>query len=64
VILTIDRWRREVTLAPNEQTVIDVPAARGGRTLLQMRVERGVRPADVDPRSTDHRLLGLWVELR
>jgi hypothetical protein len=68
VIVTIDRWRREVTLAPNEQQEIEAPAARGGRTptvmLMRIRAANGVRPADLDSRSSDRRLLGLWVELR
>jgi hypothetical protein len=43
---------------------IEAPAARSGRTLVQIRVAHGVRPADLDARSSDHRLLGLWLELR
>jgi hypothetical protein len=64
VTVTIDRWRRDVAPAPNEQVEVDVPAARSGRTLMRIRVAQGVRPADLDPRSSDHRLLGVWVELR
>jgi hypothetical protein len=59
-----ERWRREVTLAPNAETVVELPAARGGRTLLRIWVARGVRPSDLDPANPDHRLLGLRVELR
>jgi len=64
VSLEIERWRRDLTIAPNAEAFIDAPAARGGRTLLQMRVERGFRPSALDPKSGDRRLLGLWVELR
>jgi hypothetical protein len=68
VTVTIDRWRKEVTLAPNEQVEMEAPAARGGRgqtmVLMRIRVANGVRPAALDPRSSDRRLLGLWVELR
>jgi len=68
VTVTIDRWRKDVTLAPNEQVEIEAPAARGGRTstlvLMRVRVANGVRPAELDPRSSDRRLLGLWLEVR
>jgi hypothetical protein len=68
VTVTIDKWRKEVTLAPNEQVELEAPAARGGRgqtlVLMRIRVANGVRPADLDPRSGDRRLLGLWVEMR
>jgi hypothetical protein len=65
--LTIDRWQRELTLQPKAEMIVEVPtpaAAADGRILLRMRVERGVRPSDLDPANGDRRLLGLWVELR
>jgi len=68
VTVTIDKWRKEVTLAPNEQVEIEAPAARDDRAqtlvLMRIRVANGVRPAELDPRSSDRRLLGLWVEMR
>ncbi len=64
VSLEIARWHRELTIAANEETLIDAPVAIGGRTLLQMHVERGFRPSALDPKNPDGRLLGVWVALR
>jgi hypothetical protein len=65
VMLKIDRWQRDLTLQPKAEMAVELPAAaNGGRMLLEMRVERGVRPSDLDPASGDHRLLGLWIEVR
>jgi hypothetical protein len=65
--LKVDRWQRELTLQPKAEMTVEMPtpaAAADGRMLLRMRVERGVRPSDLDPANGDRRLLGLWVELR
>jgi hypothetical protein len=65
VTLESGEWRRTLTLEPREERMFDIPDrpdARGAS--LRVTTTAGVRPSDVDPASTDTRLLGCWIETR
>ena len=64
VILSAGRWRQVVSLAPGEERTLTLPAAAQAPAVLDIRSESGFRPAQVDPASTDLRLLGAWVAPR
>jgi hypothetical protein len=58
-------WERTLELAAGASREIDVPRGPGGRTCaVEVRAGRTFRPADLDARSSDARLLGVWVEVR
>ena len=52
-----------MTLSPGEERLVDVPVASDA-VPLDVTAERGFRPTDVDPRTTDDRYLGVWLEAR
>jgi hypothetical protein len=56
--------RQSLTLEPGEAREIAIPVAAGGVARVRVRTDRGFRPADTDPRSTDSRYLGVWIEIR
>jgi hypothetical protein len=64
--LTIETgtWRDEMTLAPGEERRVQVPLdASRGATLVTFTAANGFRPSEVDPKSRDGRLLGVWVKI-
>jgi hypothetical protein len=54
-------WRGDVALKPGEERRMEVPLDGSGATVLRIRSEAGFRPSDVDGRSKDTRLLGVFV---
>lgn len=63
VALISGGWKVDATLAPGEERRVEVPMRQGrGAALLRISADAGFRPADVDPKSRDTRLLGLWVK--
>jgi hypothetical protein len=52
----------DLPLAPGEERRVDLPAT-GGATMLTFTVATGFRPSEVDPKSRDTRLLGVWVKI-
>jgi hypothetical protein len=58
-------WRQTLSLRPREERMIDVPvaAARLG-AVLRVTTSAGSRPSDLDPSTTDRRMLGCWIETR
>jgi len=65
VTLESGAWRQTLALKPGEERMVDVPAdAAGPGVLLRVATTAGFRPADVDPATTDRRLLGCWIETR
>jgi hypothetical protein len=64
VTLVSGAWRQEMTLGPREERVIDVPADGSQRAVLHVTSAAGARPVDMEPGSTDRRLLGCWIEVR
>jgi hypothetical protein len=59
VTLDGDGWQAELPLAAGESSVVDLPTPR-----FRVRVERGARPVDFEPGSSDVRFLGAWLEPR
>jgi hypothetical protein len=58
-------WREPMTLAPGEVRNLEVPMdPRRGAALLRITTSTGFRPSEVEPGSTDTRVLGVWVEVR
>jgi hypothetical protein len=64
VTLVSGAWRQEMSLSPREERIIDLPAAGQPRVVLHVTSAAGARPVDREPRSTDRRLLGCWIEIR
>lgn len=57
-------FRGAYTLSAREEQVVELPWPTGARELLvTIRTDAGVRPRDLDPQSTDARLLGCWIEI-
>lgn len=58
-------WKEERRLAPGEERELAVPLdARRGATKVRLSSESGFRPSAVDPKSTDDRYLGIWIQIR
>jgi hypothetical protein len=58
-------WREQWSLAPGEERDLSVPLdPRRGAVLLRITTSSGFRPSEVEPGSTDTRLLGAWLEIR
>jgi hypothetical protein len=53
--------RRTLALGAGEGAVVDVPRGRTRLEPVRIRVDRGFRPSDVDPRARDSRWLGCRV---
>jgi hypothetical protein len=62
VTLESGTWHQTLVLKPSEEHLCDVPVGDGPGTPLTVRSAEGFRPADVDPKSEDDRLLGVWIE--
>ena len=61
--LAAGSWQQALDLEPGETRDVEIPVVPGG-TLLRVHADQGFRPADIDPRSTDSRYLGVWMEIR
>jgi hypothetical protein len=65
VTLRSAEWHQELTLRSREERLIDVPTdPRQGGVMLRVAAATGARPVDFDPKSTDERRLGCWIETR
>jgi hypothetical protein len=63
--LDAGNWRQTIILDPGQTREIAIPVvAGGGGTRVRVHTDQGFRPSDTDPRSTDTRYLGVWIELR
>ena len=60
-----ERWEpgreQAVDLAPNQQWTTNYELRTA--VLVSIRADQGFRPVDVDPKSTDQRMLGVWASL-
>jgi hypothetical protein len=57
-------WRQSADLEPGAERLVTLPPPGSSRvTVLHIRAERGVRPADRDPANRDMRRLGVWIEI-
>jgi hypothetical protein len=54
-------WEITLSLAPDEERIIQIPPRGGPGTPLMVQSLSGFRPSDVDPTSQDDRFLGVWV---
>jgi hypothetical protein len=52
---------QHVTLQPGEERRVTIPASPGRADVTRIRTSAGFRPSDVDPKSQDHRFLGVYV---
>jgi hypothetical protein len=65
VTLESGAWREALTLRPGEERLMQLPIdANRSTTPLRVQASRGFRPSDVDGKSDDRRLLGVWLETR
>ena len=64
VTLTSGGWRQELSLAPREEHLVDLPGGGRERVLIRIASAAGARPSDVEPGNADRRRLGCWIEIR
>jgi hypothetical protein len=64
VTLESGTWHDHLVLRSREERVVEIPVRAGPGTQLTVLSDDGFRPADVDPTSSDDRLLGVWIETR
>lgn len=65
VTIVADDRRQELTMAPGEERLVEMPMSIDRTTLhLTVSSANGVRPTEFEPGSTDARLLGCWIETR
>ena len=57
-------WRQALDLTPGNGADVALPLFPSGVIPLTIDVESGFSPKDADPKSTDRRFLGIWVELK
>lgn len=57
-----DGWRERVALAPGERPVVRLPGDGRRPRRVTVTAERGFRPSEADPASTDNRRLGCRIE--
>lgn len=64
VLVSSGGWREELRMGPGEERHVQVPLdlARGA-TLVRFTTSAGFRPSALDPKSRDHRFLGVWVKV-
>jgi hypothetical protein len=68
VTLESGSWYLNLSLAPGQECVVEIPVHEGPGTLLgtplTVRSLSGFRPSDVDATSQDDRFLGVWIATR
>jgi hypothetical protein len=65
VTLASGAWREQLTLAPGEVRVVEVPVGAGSSAApLTVAAAGGFRPVDFDPDAEDERFLGVRIETR
>ena len=61
VVFGAQGWTERVSLEPNGERRITLPASKSGMLRVLIETSTGFVPADVDPASQDRRSLGVWV---
>jgi hypothetical protein len=56
-------WQQQYSLEPGQDAQIELPRMDGGVVPLTISAEDGFFPRGTDPTSSDHRFLGVWVEV-
>jgi hypothetical protein len=57
-------WQQTIELKPGTAADIELPTFPSGVIPLTIDVASGFSPKDADPKSTDRRFLGIWVEVK
>ena len=57
-------WKRSFDLVPGQSVEVELPQFATGVVPLTIAAETGFYPRDIDPKSTDRRFLGVWVEVK
>ena len=57
-------WHQTLELTPGTAAEIELPMFPNGVIPLNIDVASGFSPRDADPKSTDRRFLGIWVEVK
>lgn len=57
-------WQQTVELTPGKAVDVELPTFPSGVIPLLIDVASGFSPKDADPKSTDRRFLGIWVEVK
>lgn len=64
LVIQSGKWRDELHLGPGEVRQIEIPLnAAQGATLVSLTSASGFTPSAVEPGSSDHRFLGVWVKV-
>jgi len=56
-------WSQQYSLQPGQSAEIELPRMDGGVVPLTISADDGFYPQGTDPGSSDHRFLGVWVEV-
>lgn len=65
VSVEVDGHQQVLEMAPREERTLPLRLSGNRATeLIRLGTEAGFRPSGVEPRSTDSRFLGVWIELR
>jgi hypothetical protein len=57
-------WQTTIELTPGQAADVELPMFPSGVIPLIIDVASGFSPRDADPKSTDRRFLGIWVEVK
>jgi len=57
-------WQQTIDLTPGTAAEVELPMFPSGVIPLTIDVTSGFSPRDADPKSTDRRFLGIWVEVK
>ena len=57
-------WQQSYDLVPGQAAEVELPQFPSGVVPLTITAETGFYPRDADPKSTDRRFLGVWVEVK
>jgi len=64
VVVTSGTWRRELSFLAGEEITVEVPVdVHQFGTPLRVVPAGGFRPIDLDSKSPDDRLLGIWLTI-
>ena len=63
-LLGADARAQTIELTPGRAVDVELPMFPSGVIPLLIDVTSGFSPKDADPKSTDRRFLGIWVELK
>jgi hypothetical protein len=61
IVFAAQNWRERVTLEPNGERRISLPASKSGMLRVLIETSTGFVPAEIDPASQDRRSLGVWI---